>query len=314
MRKILAQYPLRRLGRAARRGARWCCCSLRPCHRGPPVRSFRSTAGTRCRERRPDDGSYRRTGAPQGRPAADHWPRDATCPTSSRPGPGTWPSCAVRMRHARIDAVDASRARGWTGVRAVFTGGRFLEATVLRARSALPGYAETDAAGAGRSARPASPARWSRRWWRTDRYLAEDALALIDVDYAPLPVTVTAWGRGQRRQCTTRPRITSCSPGPSARATPKTPSDVADLLVKRELITNRHDGQPDGGPSRPGVVAARDGVASLSGPVPRSRTSSATCWPNCSAWPRAASRSSRPTWAAASASSRCCTPRMWRCA
>ena len=25
------------------------------------------------------------------------------------------------------------------------------------------------------------------------RYLAEDALALIDVDYAPLPVTVTAW-------------------------------------------------------------------------------------------------------------------------
>ena len=111
--------------------------------------------------------------------------------------------------HARISAIDASQARELAGVRAVFTGDR--------------------TSGQQRCARsPPCPvtSRPRSRCWRADkarfageavaavvadsRYLAEDALALIDVDYVPLPVTVIgladrARGPGARRGAGQRP-------------------------------------------------------------------------------------------------------------
>src|SRR5580704_8153002 len=213
--------------------------------------------------------------------------------------------------HARIGAIDASQARELAGVRAVFTGEDFRD-TALRARSALPGYVETAqpvlAAGKARFAGEAVAAVVA-----DSRYLAEDALALIDVDYAPLPVTVTAWG--------TEPEVPVHDEAPDnvlltrtfAAGDAEAAFAAADLIVERELITNRHAGNPMecraawhcGSPS---------GAASPSGRAPRSRTSSGTSSPSCSACPKAASGSSRPTWAAGSASRPGCIPRTWRCA
>ena len=95
--------------------------------------------------------------------------------------------------HARISAIDASQAREMTGVRAVFTSeDKHFAPVALRAQSALAGYVETAqpvlARGKVRFAGEAVAAVVA-----DSRYLAEDALALIDVDYVPLPVTVSAF-------------------------------------------------------------------------------------------------------------------------
>ena len=144
--------------------------------------------------------------------------------------------------HARIGAIDASQARELAGVRAVFTGEAFRD-IALRARSALPGYIETAqpvlAAGKARFAGEAVAAVVA-----DSRYLAEDALALIDVDYAPLPVTVTAWG--------TEPEVPVHDEAPDnvlltrtfAAGDAEAAFAAADLIVERELITNRHAGNP----------------------------------------------------------------------
>ncbi|MBO0849576.1 MAG: xanthine dehydrogenase family protein molybdopterin-binding subunit, partial [Pseudonocardia sp.] len=90
--------------------------------------------------------------------------------------------------HARITGVDTSAAREG-GFRA-FTGPDFAH-VVLRARSALPSYVETDqpvlALGKVRFAGEPVAAVVA-----ADRYLAEDGLELVDVEYEPLPVTVCA--------------------------------------------------------------------------------------------------------------------------
>ena len=144
--------------------------------------------------------------------------------------------------HARIGAVDVRAARELAGVRAVFTGEDFREVT-LRARSALPGYVETVqpvlAAGKARFAGEAVAAVVA-----DSRYLAEDALALIDVDYIPLPVTVTAWDTGPEMP------VHDEAPDNVLLTRTFTAGDVeaalaaADLIVERELITNRHAGNP----------------------------------------------------------------------
>ncbi len=144
--------------------------------------------------------------------------------------------------HARIGAVDASLARELAGVRAVFTGEDFRD-TALRARSALPGYVETAqpvlAADKARFAGEAVAAVVA-----DSRYLAEDALALIDVDYVPLPVTVTAWG--------TEPEVPVHDEAPDNILLTRTFTagdaeaafGTSDFIVERELITNRHAGNP----------------------------------------------------------------------
>ena len=96
--------------------------------------------------------------------------------------------------HARITAIDTSQARQLAGVTAVFTG---QEQGVQEHSAARP----VRAAGIYRD-RAAGPPPPSKTRFAGEavaavvagsRYLAEDALALIDVDYAPLPVTVSAW-------------------------------------------------------------------------------------------------------------------------
>jgi carbon-monoxide dehydrogenase large subunit len=141
--------------------------------------------------------------------------------------------------HARLRNVDASAARA-AGFR-VFTGADFA-AVSMRAVSGLPSYVETDqpvlahdkVCFAGEPIAVVVAA---------DRYLAEDGLELIDVDYDPLPVTVCAWNP------------------PAAPVHPQAPDNVllertftagsvenaltdSHLVFKRELITNRHSAQP----------------------------------------------------------------------
>ena len=76
------------------------------------------------------------------------------------------------------------------------------------------------------------------------RYLAEDALALIDVDYVPLPVTVTAWDTGPgmpvHDEAPDNVLLTRTFTAGDAEAA----LTAADLIVERELITNRHAGNP----------------------------------------------------------------------
>ena len=76
------------------------------------------------------------------------------------------------------------------------------------------------------------------------RYLAEDALALIDVDYAPLPVTVSAWKAGAEvpvhDEAPDNVLLTrTFAAGDVAAAFAR-----ADLVLERDLITNRHAGNP----------------------------------------------------------------------
>ncbi|MCW2775901.1 MAG: hypothetical protein JWN91_4227 [Nocardioides sp.] len=145
--------------------------------------------------------------------------------------------------HARIQNVDASAADAAPWVDAVFTGlTPAIAAVELRALSALPSYIET--------AQPIL-ARDKARFAgepvaavvAADRYRAEDALELIDVDYDPLPATVTAWEK---------PEVPVHDGAPDnvllERAFEAGDVDEAfatsAVVVERELITNRHAGNP----------------------------------------------------------------------
>ncbi len=153
----------------------------------------------------------------------------------------------------------------------VFTGADFA-GTVLRAQSALPGYVETEQpvlahdkvrfAGEPVAAVVAA-----------DRYRAEDGADLVDVDYEPLPVTVCAWADPHEP-------VHAAAPDNVLLERTFTAGDVdaafdtAHTVVDRELITNRHAGNPM--ECRAGVAVFDDGRSSRSGPAPRSRTWCAT--------------------------------------
>ena len=144
--------------------------------------------------------------------------------------------------HARISALDASQAWVLAGIQAVFTGQDF-GAAALRAQSALPDYIETAQPVLARDkARFAGEALAAVV--ADSRYLAEDALALIDVDYAPLPVTVSAWKAGAEVP------VHDEAPDNVLLTRTFTAGDVAaafaraDLVLERDLITNRHAGNP----------------------------------------------------------------------
>ncbi|WP_432848721.1 xanthine dehydrogenase family protein molybdopterin-binding subunit [Amycolatopsis sp. CA-161197] len=142
--------------------------------------------------------------------------------------------------HARITRLDASAARERADV---FTGDQPEFATVpLRALSALPSYVETEQPLLARdkvrfSGEPVAAVV------AADRYRAEDALELIDVDYEPLPVNVTAWLPPTEPLHAEAPdnvlleRTFDTGEVPDALA-------GAHLVVERELITNRHAGNP----------------------------------------------------------------------
>lgn len=141
--------------------------------------------------------------------------------------------------HARIVGVDTRAARE-AGHR-VFTGADVAH-VALRAQSALPSYVETDQPVLARdkvcfAGEPVAAVV------AADRYRAEDGLELVEVAYDPLPATVCAWAE------------------PEEPVHPEAPDNVllqrtfdagsvedafaaADLVVERELVTNRHAGNP----------------------------------------------------------------------
>ncbi len=112
----------------------------------------------------------------------------------------------------------------------------------LRAQSALPGYVETEqpplARGRARFVGEAIAAVVA-----DDRYQAEDAAELVVVDYQPLPVTVRAWEEPKHS-------IHDEADGNLLLSRTFDAGDVdqalaeAAVVVRRELYTNRHGGNP----------------------------------------------------------------------
>lgn len=145
--------------------------------------------------------------------------------------------------HAWINRLDVSAAQAASFVRGAFTGETSgFAGTALRAQSALPSYVETEQPILARekvrfSGEPVAAVV------AEDRYRAEDALELIDVDYEPLSATVTAW---------VPPEIPVHREAPDNVLLERTfdtgevpgELDAAHLVVERELTTNRHAGNP----------------------------------------------------------------------
>lgn len=145
--------------------------------------------------------------------------------------------------HARILGVDTAAVRAMPGVYGVFTGELPEFASVsLCALSALPSYVTTDqpilARGKVRFAGEPVAAVVT-----ADRYLGEDAIECIDVEYEPLPTIVTAW------DAPTEPIHDQAPDNVLLERTFDTggvPEVIADayVVIERELITNRHGGNP----------------------------------------------------------------------
>jgi carbon-monoxide dehydrogenase large subunit len=141
--------------------------------------------------------------------------------------------------HARITGVDAAAARG-AGY-TVFTGSDFAE-VVLRAQSALPSYVETD--------QPVIAHEKVRFAGETvaavvgaDRYQAEDGLELVRVDYDPLPSTVCAWAQPREPVHPEAPDNVLLERTFDAGSVESAFAEAA-VVVERDLITNRHAGNP----------------------------------------------------------------------
>src|SRR2546426_7691799 len=141
--------------------------------------------------------------------------------------------------HARLNGIDRSAAeRAGYGV---FVGADFAH-IALRAQSALPSYVETDqptlahekVCFAGEPVAAAVAA---------DRYKAEDALELIEVDYDPLPATVCAWDAPREPVHPEAPDNVLLHRTFEAGRVDKA-FDEAAFVVDRELVTNRHAGNP----------------------------------------------------------------------
>jgi aerobic carbon-monoxide dehydrogenase large subunit len=147
------------------------------------------------------------------------------------------------VAHARLAGIDTTEALDVEGVHAVFTGDHpAMRGVALRAQSALPGYVETDqpplARGKVRFAGEAVAAVVA-----DDRYRAEDGAEGVDVEYEPLHPTVCAWAEPVDPVHDEAPDNLLLSrtfrAGDAADALAR-----ADVVVERELTTNRHAGNP----------------------------------------------------------------------
>src|SRR3989441_7737746 len=107
--------------------------------------------------------------------------------------PGMLEAAVLRSRHAhaRLGRIDASRARAFAGVRAVLTAHDVPDRAVIPNRVPAPD-------GTARYLQPAIAREVVRYVGEPialviadDRYVAVDALGLIDVEYAPLSVCAT---------------------------------------------------------------------------------------------------------------------------
>ncbi|RZT83441.1 carbon-monoxide dehydrogenase large subunit [Pseudonocardia sediminis] len=141
------------------------------------------------------------------------------------------------VAHARITSVDVSTPADTR----VFTGADFAD-VVLRAQSALPSYVETGqpvlAHGKVRFAGEPVAAVVA-----ADRYRAEDGCELVDVDYDPLPPTVCAWEPPQEPVHAEAPDNVLLERTFTAGEVDAA-FDGAAVVVERDLVTNRHAGNP----------------------------------------------------------------------
>ncbi|MWA01620.1 molybdopterin-dependent oxidoreductase [Actinomadura sp. LD22] len=145
--------------------------------------------------------------------------------------------------HARLRRIDASAARTADGVDGVFTGDSAEIAAVgLRALSALPSYIETEQPVLAR-AKVRFAGEAVAAVVAGDRYQAEDAIELIDVDYEPLPATVCAWAEPEVPVHDEAPDNVLLQRTFEAGDVPETMAG-AYLVLERELVTNRHAGNP----------------------------------------------------------------------
>ncbi|MEM7091521.1 MAG: xanthine dehydrogenase family protein molybdopterin-binding subunit [Actinomycetota bacterium] len=169
------------------------------------------------------------------------------------------------MAHAEIVSVDVA---GTVAAGAeVFTSESPGFEVALRALSALPGYVETDQPPLARDkVRFAGEA--VAAVVHDDRYLAEDAAEQVIVDYQPLDVTIGAWHQnatavtnGAWHQTVTP--VHDAAPDNVLLQRTFEAGDVdaacdaAAVVVRRELVTNRHGGNPIEG--RAGVALFDDG-------------------------------------------------------
>ena len=148
--------------------------------------------------------------------------------------------------HARVRAIDAATAAAQPGIVAVVTGrDPAFTGLCIRARSALPGYAET--------AQPvlAWPvARFAGEALAAivgaDRYSVEDAAGLVTVDYEPLDAAVDVL----RATHDHAPRVHEEAPGNAYLVRRFQAGDVdraleiATVVVERSFRTNRHCAAP----------------------------------------------------------------------
>ncbi len=141
--------------------------------------------------------------------------------------------------HARIVGVDVDAARE-AGHR-VFTGADFAHVT-LRAQSALPSYVET-----GQPVLAHEKVRFAGEpvaaLVAADRYRAEDGLELVEVDYEPLPATVCAWVPPREPVHRAAPHNVLLERTFDAGSVDDA-FEAAAVVVERELVTNRHAGNP----------------------------------------------------------------------
>ena len=144
------------------------------------------------------------------------------------------------LGHGRITALDPSAAEE-AGHR-VFTGAHFAD-VVLRAQSALPGYVET-----GQPVLAVDKVRFAGEPVAAvvarDRYRAEDGLELIEVDYEQLPATVCAWAGEIGEPVHAEAPDNVLLQRTFEAGDVETALADAAVVVERELVTNRHAGNP----------------------------------------------------------------------
>ncbi|GAA5164609.1 xanthine dehydrogenase family protein molybdopterin-binding subunit [Pseudonocardia eucalypti] len=150
------------------------------------------------------------------------------------------------VAHAELTAVEVDADAAREAGHRVFTGADFAH-VALRARSALPSYVET--------AQPViahEKVRFAGECVAAvvaaDRYRAEDGLELVEVDYRPLPPTVRAW-RSPEEPVHAEPVHVEAPDNVLLERTFEAGSvdeafASASAVVERELVTNRHAGNP----------------------------------------------------------------------
>ena len=227
--------------------------------------------------------------------------------------PGLLEAAVLRSRHAhaRLVAVDATRALALPGVRLVLTAADVPENAIIPNRVPVP-------SGTERYLQPAVARRVVRYVGEPialvvaeDRYVAEDALELIDVVYEPLPVAATV----AAALAADAPRLFVETETNNVAVIRMRVGDADRALAMRPWCCVSASRTPARRPARwrRGAwwrcLPIRAGASSISWARRSASTSTGRSWPPSLEFPRGPFDSPRWTWAAGSGSAASCTPR-----